>query len=97
VKKIQVSACYCEIPREKLFELVRRRFIDGTATQELMKEMPTEKDREYLATVALLDVKEEDLVEMVEAKDPSRLRHILGCRAGTKQILKNHGLYVKER
>lgn len=94
--KIKVSVCYCGIPFKKLAELVRLRFVEGIATQELMKQMKSEKDREYLATIALLDVSEKDLIHMVEAEKPDQLRHFLDCRAHALEILKENGLEVKE-
>ena len=88
--------CYGGICFEKLVELVRLRFVDGIATQELMKRMKSEKEREYVATVALLDVSEKDLIHMVEAEKPDQLRHFLDCRAHALEILKRNGLEVKE-
>lgn len=95
--KIKVTTCYCQIPMKKLLELVRMRFVENIQTEELMKQMKTEKEREYLATVALLDVSEKDLIHMVEAEKPDQLRHFLDCRVHAREILKSNGLEMKER
>lgn len=91
--KIKISTCFCQIPVEKLTQLVRMRFIEGVPTQELMKRMESAKDREYLATVALLDVKEDVLEEVVQAEDPSLMTHLLSCRAMAMEILEHEGLF----
>ncbi|OGX04148.1 MAG: hypothetical protein A3G87_00175 [Omnitrophica bacterium RIFCSPLOWO2_12_FULL_50_11] len=97
MEKVKASVCYCRIPFRKLAELVRLRFVEGFQTEELMKRMKSEREREYLATVALLDVSEKDLIHMIEAEKPDELRHFLDCRAHALEILKSNGLEVKER
>ena len=95
--RVKISTCYCKIPFERLTELVRMRFVEGVGTEELMKRMTSEKDREYLSTVALLDVKEKDLIHMVDSENPSQLQHLLDCRAHTREILERYGMRVKEK
>lgn len=97
MEKVKASACYCRIPFKKLAELVRLRFVDGVQTEELMKRMRSEKEREYLATIALLDVSEKDLIHMVEAEKPDELRHFLDCRAHAIEILKSKGLEISAK
>jgi len=97
MKKINIQSCYCEIPRATLIGLVRLRYVDGIETQELMKRMKSEKEREYLATIALLDVKEEELVNRVHWDNPSALDHLLCCRARAREILGHEGYVIKER
>lgn len=90
--KIKISVCFCQIPEEKLIQFVRMRFIEKTPTLELMKQMESAKDREYLATIALLDVKEEDILRSVEATDPSIMTHLLSCRQAAKKVLEGYGI-----
>lgn len=92
MKRIKVSTCYCSIPFEKLSELVHLRFIVGMETEEIMKQLASPKDREYLATVALLDVSSEALNEVAETEDPALAGHLFGCREKALQILKDHGI-----
>ena len=94
--KIKATACYCKIPMQRLIELVKMRFVENIQTEELMKQMKSEKEREDLATIALLDVSEKDLIHMVEAEKPDQLRHFLACRAEALEILKNNSLEIKK-
>lgn len=92
MKKIKISTCYCSIPFEKLSELVHLRFIVGMETEEIMKQLDSVEDREYLATVALLDVNLETLRQVVESEDPALAEHLFGCREKALKILKEHGI-----
>ena len=91
-EKTKVTACYCQIPMKRLIELVKMRFVENIQTEELMRKMKSEKEKEYLATIALLDVGEKDLIHMVEAEKPDQLRHFLDCRVHALEILKNSKL-----
>ncbi len=94
-KKITVTTCYCQIPMKKLIELVRMRFVENIQTEELMKQMKTEQEREYLATVALLDVSDQELVSMIEAGGPVQPDHLLACRQRAKNILKDYAVILR--
>jgi hypothetical protein len=61
MRKIKIYRCYCQIPAKKLRELSRLRYARGIPTERLMKRMKTRREKEYLAAVALLDVKRKDL------------------------------------
>lgn len=93
-KKTKVTVCYCQIPMKKLIELVKMRFVENIQTEELMKQMKTEKEREYLATVALLDVSDQELITMIEAGGPVQLDHLLACRQRAKNILKDYSVIL---
>lgn len=88
VKKVNIRNCYCEIPTKKLWELARLHFIEGVPTGQLMKKIRSQREREYLATIALLDVHDEVLGEIVEFDNPKRLDHFLNCHASTKEDLR---------
>jgi hypothetical protein len=88
VKKINIQACYCKIPRRKLLELVRLHFVDGIPTEQLMKRAKTRREREYLATVALLDLHNGTLESIVDVDKPLDLSHFLSCHAQTRGILR---------
>jgi hypothetical protein len=96
MRKVEVSKCYCQIPLKKLVELVKMRFVEGVQTEELMKRLKSEDEREYLATVALLDVNEKDLTTMFETERSFDLQHLLACRAKAKEILKDYALMIRE-
>ena len=94
-KKIKIMACYCQIPMKKLIELVKMRFVENIQTEELMKQMKTEKEREYLATVALLDVSDQELMTMIESGGPVQPDHLLACRQRAKNILKDYAVVLR--
>lgn len=93
VKKVKISTCYCDIPSDKLMELVRMRFVEGIGTEELMARMKTQKEREYLATVALLDVKDSQLLDLIEKDSAVDIQHFLACRELAKKIFKDYVSY----
>ena|SRR3990167_7989384 len=93
-KKIKVSTCFCKIPIKRLIELVKMRFVDCVGTEELMAKMKTEKEREYLATVALLDVKDNELLDMIESDSTVEPQHLLACREQAKKILKDYAIVI---
>ncbi|OGW87482.1 MAG: hypothetical protein A3A81_03875 [Omnitrophica bacterium RIFCSPLOWO2_01_FULL_45_10b] len=94
-QKKKVTVCYCQIPMKKLIELVRMRFVENIQTEELMKRMNTDQEREYLATVALLDVSDQELVSMIEAGGPVQPDHLLACRQRAKNILKDYAVILR--
>lgn len=96
MRKGKIKSCFCQIPLEKLIDLVRLRFMDGQGTADLMEKLTSQKDREYLATVALLDVPEKEIENMVEVENPAMLRHLLACRARTLEILEHYGFQNKK-
>ena len=93
-EKVKISTCYCNIPHKKLVDLVRMRFVDGAGTEELMTRMKTEKEREYLATVALLDVKDSELLDMIASDSTVEPQHLLACREQAKKILKDYAIVI---
>lgn len=96
MERVKISKCYCEIPLKKLVKIARLRFVDHVGTQELMNQVSSEEDRECVTIVALLDVKENDLIEMLQDEEPSKQRHILSCRERTKAILERYEIKVEE-
>lgn len=96
-EKTKVHLCYCQIPTDKLKEIAHLRFVEHIPTEKLMAQMPTQKDREYLAAIALLDLKPKDLIKSVEVDEPELLRHLLDCRDHVKDVLHDEGIEVQEK
>jgi hypothetical protein len=92
--KIPISVCFCEIPESKMLELVRKRYVEKIPTQKLMGQLKNEQDRQYLSTIALLDVNEKDVLDCIEAKDPKILRHLFSCRQRALMILNQEGVTI---
>lgn len=97
MNKIKISACFCDIPLKKLIQLVRMRFVEGIQTEELMKQMKSGKDRDYVATISLLDVREEDVLKIVELEYPSIAEHLLSCRSRAIEILEREKVRSHEK
>lgn len=88
--------CYCQIPEDALQRIAKRRFVDGIETERLMEELKTDEERSYLAAIALLDVKPEDLPKIVP-DNPALVRHLYDCRFHVLLILKEAGIEVATR
>ena len=89
--------CYCQIPEDKLKELARLRFIEGIPTEEIMDRLKTAREKEYLAAVALLDVKVTDLPKIVPETQKNILFHLVDCRYHVKCILEDAGIRIEEK
>lgn len=82
-----MGTCYCHIPPDLLIELVRAKFLDRVPTIELVKRYPSERERESVRTIALLDVPEAEVRELFK-DDAAFLAHFLDCRRHALQVLK---------
>lgn len=91
-----IHLCYCQIPVDKLRNIARRRFVEGIPTNELMKQMKSQKEKDYLTTIALLNVKLEDLPQLIPHDNPMLLRHLLDCRDHVKYLLEVDGIKIDE-
>jgi len=79
--------CFCQIPKEELMKWAAKRFREGKSTIDLLKETTDPKEKEAISAVALLDVDEKTLLEMMaDVSLPEH--HILHCRTDVKKILK---------
>lgn len=79
--------CFCRIPPEFLVRLVRAKFIERVPTVDLLKKCADERERRYVNTIALLDVPEAEVREMLK-DEPVFLAHFLDCRRHALQALK---------
>jgi hypothetical protein len=96
-EKTKVHLCYCQIPEDKLKEIARLRFVQGIPTERLMKQLKTQKEKEYLAAIALLDVKLQDIPKTVSVDEPFILQHLLDCRGHVREMLEESGIEIVER
>lgn len=82
-----MGTCYCHIPIDFLVQTVREKFFDRVPTVEIVKKYPGERERRFVETIALLDVPEADVRELLK-NDAAFLAHFLDCRRHALQILK---------
>lgn len=82
----RVGECYCHIPPDLLVQIVREKYIERVPTIELLKKYPGERERRHVYTIALLDVPEAEVRELLK-DDAEFLAHFLDCRRHARQVL----------
>jgi len=83
---IHPTHCFCQIPEEELKPWVEKRYVEHTPTIELLHSTDNPHEKEIISIVAMLDVDEETLLNMMGNVDlPDH--HILHCRENVKQML----------
>ena len=82
-----MKTCYCHIPPDLLVQIVREKFVENVSTIELLKKYTGEREQRYVHTIALLDVPEAEVREMLKT-DTEFLSHFLDCRLHALQVLK---------
>lgn len=82
-----MRTCYCHIPPDRLARIVREKFIEKVSTVRLLERCADDVERSYVNTIALLDVPEAEVREMLKA-DTEFLSHFLDCRLHALQVLK---------
>ncbi len=95
MENLRIHHCYCEIPEEVLKRIAFLRYVEGVPTEDLMARAGSQKEREFIATVALLDVDPEKLPSLVETERPDLLTHLHDCRAHILSFLELYGIRVK--
>lgn len=81
-----VDSCFCEISLKKLLFWGRKKFGEGRNTVALLQEAKSHEDKDAIQVLALLDVDEKLLLELMQ--DVSKTdKHIIACRSKTKQFL----------
>lgn len=81
-----ISQCFCETPLDELRVWAVRKYQMGQTTQALMAQARTDHDREMIAIVALFDVPEKELLQLLEPLGVPE-HHILHCREHFKDLL----------
>lgn len=85
------KSCFCEIPSEELLALAKNKFLKGQSTQELLAKAQSEKERNYIATLALMDLSEKQLKKFIR-QGMRDLEHVFACRDKTISVLKSRGI-----
>lgn len=91
LKKNICKSCFCEIPSQELLALAKKKFLKGLSTQELMAKAQSEKEKDYIATLALMDLSEKELKKFIR-QGMRELEHVFSCRDKTIAVLKSRGV-----
>lgn len=78
--------CFCQVPDADLRPWVEKRYIECCSTLELMNSTDDPYKQELISIVALLDVDDDTLLEMMgDVHLPHH--HILHCRENARRLL----------
>jgi len=83
---VHPTHCFCQMPDADLRPWVIKRYVEGRSTLELLENTDDPYERELISIVALLDVDDETLLEIMgDVRLPQH--HILHCRENARRIL----------
>lgn len=83
---IHPTHCFCQIPEEELKPWVEKRYVEHRQTIELLRSTDNPHEKEIISIVAMLDVDEEAMLNMMGSVDRPD-HHIIHCRENVKQML----------
>ena len=86
MRKIQPKRCFCHYTAKELIKYLKLRYIENIPTVELINNAKDNEEKEKIALVGMIDVKEEAFFRLA-AKNPKEKAHIIGCRAESMKIL----------
>ena len=89
IEKINLTPphhCFCEIPNEELLPWVEKRYRENIPTVELLHSTNDPRQKEIISIVALLDVDEPSMLQLMGDVDKPE-HHIIHCRANVKHML----------
>jgi len=83
---IRPHHCFCEIPDVELQPWVEKRYRENRSTVELLHSTDDAHQKEIISIVALLDVDEKSMLELMgDVNKPEH--HIIHCRENVKHML----------
>lgn len=83
---IQPSRCFCQIPDKEFKKWLIKRYRDGIQTAELMASTDDPHERELIGIVALFDVDDEKMMQMMGNVNLPE-HHILHCRDNIRAMI----------
>jgi hypothetical protein len=78
--------CFCEISEDELKPWVNKRYRENIPTVKLIHSTDDPRQKEIISIVALLDVDEESMLQMMGDVDKPD-HHIIHCRENVKRML----------
>jgi len=83
---IHPTHCFCQIPDQELRPWVDKRYREHYSTIELPNSTDDPHEKELISIVALLDVDEQSMLQMMGQVDLPE-HHLIHCRANVKKML----------
>ena len=83
------NTCFSKYSLDRLVMYAKRRFIEGIQTVDLLKTANSELEKEEIMLIALLDVEDKEIHELVLECTEDDSRHVLNCRDILKSLIKN--------
>ncbi len=83
---LRPTHCFCQIPDDELRAWVSKRYHQNCSTMELMQSTEDPHERELISIVAMLDVPDEVLLEVMCNAGMSD-EHLIHCRSKAKAML----------
>lgn len=89
------KACFCEYDLDDLIDVGYKRYVKNIPTVELMEKAISEKEKDEICLISMLDIDEDNLAEVMGDLIVDEKCHILSCRRLLrKQIGKKLGIEV---
>ncbi len=82
----QPHHCFCQIPAEELRYWATLRYIEKRPTIELLEQAQTLHDKEVVSIVAMLDLDEKTMLELMGDVDLPE-HHIIQCREHVRKMV----------
>ncbi len=90
--------CFAKYDIRELLPIVRKKFVDGFSTVELLKEAQNDEEKDKVAIVALLDLNDGTVMRMLsDNKNGNEDFHILSCRNWLMKTLRQMAMNQKNR
>ena len=85
--------CFCEYDIDELIDLGYRRYVKNIPTVELMNEAISEKEKDEVCVISMLDIDDDKLEEVMGDMTADKKCNIISCRRLLrKQICKKLGI-----
>ena len=78
--------CFCEVPNDELRPWVDKRYKEHIPTIVLIRSTDDPRQKEIISIVALFDVDEKSMLELMGDVDKPE-HHIIHCRENVKHML----------
>jgi hypothetical protein len=83
---VHPTHCFCQIPDEELRPWVEKRYVEHRSTLDLLSSTNDPHEKEVIIIVALLDIDDQTMLEMMGDVDLPE-HHILDCRRHVRKML----------